>query len=698
MRPHLSWHKRAWQLRALALLVAAGLLALVQSLVGPGLAALEESLGDFAWRVGAKTQPERRVVVVDIDEASLQRVGAWPWSRSTLARLSERLDEAGVAVQAFDLVLDSPREGDAELADIWGRVPVVAGQVFSLTPLATPRVGEVAGALAAGACPPFAPRSEGYIANSPSLQASRLVVGHMTPAIEVDGVVRKVPAVICHDGQAYPSMALATLWRAAQPVVPGVNTAADWAWSDTGRPRLLGAASPQHVLISSALPGFEVPVDAHGQMRVPFGLDRRAFASVPAHKVLDGSADRSLLKGAIVLVGATGFGIVDTAATPLSEVAAGVEVHAQAVAGLLDQRVPFTPRGAPWLQLLAGAMGVSLLLVLAIRQPGDGAPVKRLPVAGLLVAVGMQLGASVMLVQGHVWLPWAAPALFVLFAATALAAAEHALTREQRARLSAHLGSYLPTPVAERLMAAEPTGTIQVEQREVSVLVADIRNFSAYAAHRPPQDTAALLHAFYCIAVDVVEQHGGVVENIAGDSMLAVWNAYSICPDHAQRALDAAKELVRATQAVLVRPRSATDDPTVQPLALGVGLESGKAIVGSFGPARRRSHAALGEPVSVASRLQGMTQELSVPVLLGPTMARRLPESGTEALGNYLLEGMRLHCTLYAPSDWAELVPSEQLWLPSMSGAAEGANEDSWAQRSDRSATSSLSRSPLRDA
>lgn len=689
------WRDRPWRLRAAVVVLSAALVGLLQVSAGSGLAVLEETIGDLTWRLGSGGQPERRVVVVDIDEASLDRVGPWPWPRATLARLSEQLDQAGAAVQAFDLVLDAAREGDAVLAEVWRRVPVVTGQVFSLTPLTTPRVGTVAGGLAAENCPPFAPASHGHVASNPTLLSARMALGHLTPFVERDGVVRKVPALVCHEGRAYPSLALATLWRAAQ-TPSGEPSVPDWTWHRPGEPATSWIdLTPWHRLTSPSLPGVEVPLDAHGQMRVPFRIDRRAFASVSAHKVLDGTADPALLRGAIILVGATGFGIVDVTATPLSAVAAGVEVHAQAIAGLLDHRVPFTPRQAPVIQALAALLGVGLMLALAARRPG--VPVKRLPIAGLVIAAGLYVGAASALWFGDVWLPWLLPALFVLLAAVTLATAEHALTRAQRERLSAHLGSYLPAPVAERLMAVDPSGSIEVDQRNVSVLVADIRNFSAFAAHRPTQETAALLHAFYCTAVDVVEQHGGVVENVSGDSILAVWNAYSDCPQHPRQAFDAAKELVRATRALLARPVAPEQDPLVQPLALGVGLESGTAIVGSFGPARRRSHAALGEPVSVASRLQQMTQDLSIPILVGPAMAHELPAEQTEALGDYLLEGMSLQYALYAPADWADLVPSEQLWAAAVSSRADDATGDSWADLAGNARNLSLARIPHSD-
>lgn len=672
---HPFWRDHPWRLRTAALALAGLVVWLLQSALPSAFSVTESAVGDLAWRIGATTAPERRVVIVDIDETSLRQVGPWPWSRGTIAQLAERLDAAGVAVQAYDMVFDAPREGDAELARRWAGLPVVAGQVFSLDPATTPQVGAVSGALALTACPGFAPVSQGHIANSRELVAPAMATGHLTPRIEVDGVVRKVPALVCHQGRAYPSLALATLWRAAQPAGVGPGES-DWAVQPRGS-GWAGLWQPELALVSPSLPGVWVPLDARGDMRVSYGQARKAFASVPAHQVLAGTADPALLRGAVVLVGATAFGLADVTATPLSSVAAGVEVHAQSVAALLDHRVPYTPRLVPVWQVLAGLAAAALLLLVAARQ--RGAPVKRLPIAGAVLALACSAGAVSALLGADLWLPWLAPALFALLAATSLATAEHALTRAQRERLSAHLGSYLPGPVAQRLMRSDPTGSIQVDQRTISVLAADIRNFSAFASHRKPDETAALLHAFYCIAVDVVEQHGGVVENVVGDSVVAVWNAYSDCPDHPAQALQAGKELLRATRALLVRPLDPQDPPLVQPLALGVGVETGSAVVGSFGPARRRAHAALGEPVSVASRLQQMTQDLSIPLLMGPQLAAQLalrgPAADAEHLGDYLLEGMTRQYAVYAPADWADLVPADQLWAGASSSRPSAAED-----------------------
>ena len=670
------WRRRPGLLRAAALLVSAAAALLPAQWAPEFFSAIEEIAGDAVWRLGASSRAERRVVLVDIDEKSLQAVGAWPWPRSTMADLSTRLGAAGAQLQAYDITFSDLRPGDDALAATWARTSTVVAQLFSLDPTATPGVGSLASALAAPNCPPFAPPSFGHYGTASSLLEAGPAVGHITPLVGADGVVRHVPALICHDGQAYASLALTTLWMAAQPTSSGANVPGrpDWKWHVAGSPWSVRSPTPFHAglapaawLTTANLPGVAVPLDVHGNMRVPYALNRQAFAAVSAVDVLQGRLDPALLRGALVLVGATAFGMGDTIATPHGAVASGLEVHAQSLVGLLDHQVPYTPVRWPLGQGLLMA-GVALtLLVVAMRR--RGVPAKRLPLTGLVLIGGVLLGFGLGLLQMGLWLPWLALVLFTLFASLSLATVEHALTRAQRERLSAHLGAYLPAPVAARLMASEPSGSLQLEPRQVSVLVADIRNFTALATHGRPDQVAVLLHAYCCQAVDVVERFGGVVENVVGDAILAVWRETPGADNqHPRQALAAAQELVRTTRQLFASGFPVTEHSLVQPLALGIGLESGVAIVGSFGPARRRAHAALGEPVSVAHRIQQMTADLSMPIIVGPQLAALLAPEGVEPLGDYLLEGLGKHYQLFAPVDWADLAAVDSNWATSAAG------------------------------
>ena len=664
------WRKHPGLLRAAALLLAA-LAALLPGVWFPqAVGGFQEVVGDAFWRYGSSAASERRVVLVDIDEKSLQAVGPWPWPRSTVAELSTRLASAGVHVQTFDIGFTDPKVGDDVLAAAWSATQPVVAQLLSIDPTVTPTAGTLSGALSAAGCPRFAPASYGYYGTADSLLVAQPSLGHITPSVGADGVIRHVPALICRDGKSYASLAMTTLWRAAQPEGQKPLRAPDWQWHG-GReasPFSFGLA-PAAWLTSPSLPGLNVPVDEQGNLRVPYALKREAFASVSASDVLSGKTDLSLLRGAIVIVGATAFGMVDTVATPHGGVASGLEVHTQALVGLLDQNLPYTPRNWAWLQAVLMAATASLLLLVSTRQ--RGVPAKRLPLVGLLLAVTFVGAAGWALLQAGLWLPWLPLVAFAVLGSVGLATVEHALTRAQRERLSAHLGAYLPAPVAKRLMATDPSGSLQLEQRNISVLVADIRNFTALATHGQPDEVAALLHAFCCEAVDVVERHGGVVENVVGDSIVAVWTASAGRENHAQQALAASQELVRATRSLLASRFPVAEDSLIQPLALGIGLESGVAIVGSFGPARRRAHAALGEPVSVASRIQQMTADLSMPIVVGPQLAAQLSPEGLEPLGEYLLEGLGKHYTLFAPAGWSDLVAVDSNWAHSVVESAD---------------------------
>ena len=694
------WRNRPRRLRVAVLALSAAVVGMLQAWAPQILSGAEYMSGDMLWRVSASTTPERRLVVVDIDETSLREVGPWPWPRSTVAELSRRLSQAGALVQVYDISFSDSMDGDEQLRQAWAHAPIVGAQIFSLDPSVTPKTGAAAGGLAQSGCPDFAPRSFGHYGTSPELLRAQPSMGHITPRIEQDGVIRKLPALVCHEGRAFPSLALAALWRVAQAETGGNVPPPDWQWHTRQADVFRGnGPAPAAWLTSRNLPGLLVPLDDRGDMLVPYRLDRKAFASVSASEVLRGAASASLLKGTIVLVGATAFGIGDTVATPHSAITSGIEVHAQALAGLLDNRLPYAPAQARLGQGLALVLVAAALWGLAARR--RGVPAKRLPLAGLGLALLCWAGASLALLSFDLWLPWAGVAVFAALASVSLATVEHALTRAQRERLSAHLGAYLPAPVAQRLMSTDPSGMLQVDQRDISVLVADIRNFSAFAAHRPAQETAAMLHAFCCITVDVVEQHGGVVENVIGDSILAVWNAYSECADHPKQAMAAASELLRATRQLLTSTGPMSEGSPVQPLALGVGLETGAAIVGSYGPARRRAHAALGEPVSVANRIQNMTLDLSMPILIGPQLAARLSAEATEPLGEYLLEGLSKHYSLFAPTAWAELVPADPHWVRSATSSERVADSSGWSRWADRAPSGPTPRGPsvsLRDA
>ena len=639
--------KKPMWLYALASALAVALMAAVSAVWAPQMMQWEERLSSHTWALANQDATERRLVVVDIDEKSTQALGPWPWPRERVATLLSGLDAYGVSLKVVDVLFDGAQDPaqDQKLADaLKAGAPTVIAQLFALSPDAQVKSGALTGALSdpmtgalaaaakpevcgPGAASPFTP-AYGFMAPHPLLALSSAGVGHITPTLDTDGSIRRVPSLVCFEGQAYPSLAVAGLAAAtgAQPLVRA------------NKPGLFGSSAP----LSIDVGGLQLPVDAQGQLRVSYQMPRAGFASVSAVDVLQGKVPQSLLKGAWVLVGSTAFGGGDAVPTPQGGAVGGVEVHAQLMSAALDGRTPFVPAWAPLWPLATGLLAL-LVLVLSLRASGAKAAWV-VPLVAVATG-GVIFGAHAWLLLGiHQWLGWGQPVLFLALAASLLTATEMLRVRAERERLFENLSSYLPEGAARRVAFEGPSAQVVAENREATVMLVDLRNFSAYCEERAPEDAATVLHLFYTTLDRIVTDHGGVVEQMVGDGLTAVWNGSSPCNQHAKKALQAAEVIWKEGVAQLPKVASRKTPP----LDIGIGIETGPVMVGSFGPARRRVHTVMGEAVSVAARLESLTAELGYPVLIGPKAHAQAECTEAQKIGDFLLAGMRTPRTVYA--------------------------------------------------
>ena len=677
-----------WRGRLLAL-AAAGLVWLCWFWLAPSsLQQIDERSTDLLWQVSASTQAEKRVILIDIDDSSLSRIGPWPWPRATVAELTRKLDEQGVGLKLFDVVFTDGRDGLAELSQAFAAregaattaapattattpSPTVVAQIFALNNESQLQSGTLAGALPGLGCQAPAMVAQGYLANAAGLHNR---AGHITPTLDADGAVRRVPAIVCFGSQSYPALTLAGVNASGRPpsssspsVMDVQRGASPWA--------------PPWQANLAALPGLPVALDAQGQMRVPYRLARSAFISVSAADVLQGKVPPGLLQGAWVIVGASAFGLADAVPTALGRHVSGSEVHAQLLAAIIDGAVPYTPLAAGWLQAGFVLLAAGALCLLCGGYPigprfGENGGQKStqkpahksallqryrvllMPIAALLLAgTAYSLHALAMFKLGW-YVGWSGPALAIVLAGGALGLAEHTRSLLEKRRLYQNLSSYVSAPVAEKIAFTVPSGNIEAQRLDVTVLAADVNNFSAYCEARSPEESARVLHHFYSTASDIISAHGGVVEEMVGDSLLALFNGPLPCADHSANALAAARELwVRCSQEL---PN--VSGQKLEPLGISVSLESGVALVGSFGSAGRRVHTVLGQVVTSTLRLRDMTVDVAYPVLVGQAAAKIImasssagsasstpdnPDLALKPLGSFLLPGLQHSQQIY---------------------------------------------------
>lgn len=623
-----SWFTQALlsasRMRALAVAVALLLVLALQASLAPTLNAWNDRLTSRSWSWADSTNQERRIVVIDIDEKSVQALGTWPWPRERVAQLLQALDQQGVGLKIVDILFDGPQAQDPALAQaLQSGAPSVIAQLFALHPQHNVQTGTLTGALSAmgatgpGSCPPGTPIAHGYMAPTASLLSAGQGVGHITPVVDPDGTIRRVPALICHQGQTYPALVVSALAAA---------TGAQPQW----RPQSGLSGAAQTLQVGS----FQLPTDAQGQLLVSYQTPRSGFIALSASDVLAGRVPAQLLQGAWALIGSTAMGAGDAVPTPQGGAVGGIEVHAQLLAAALDERTPYVPQWASYWPWASGAVS-ALLLLWALRLPRPGAAVT-VPAVALACALAVWGVHTTMLLAHHQVLAWGTPLLFIALLATSLLVAEMLRVRFERERLYQNLASYLPEGAARKVALSGPTAQVIAQRQEATVMFVDLRNFSAYCEGRSPEESATVLHLFYTTVDRIVGQHGGVVEQMVGDAIMAVWNGSSPCPNHAQKAVGAAEEIWREGVAQLPKVASRQTPP----LDLGLGIETGDIMIGSFGPAQRRVHSVLGETVTIASRLEKLTAELAYPILLGPEVVRQAQPPKAQALGDFLLDGL----------------------------------------------------------
>lgn len=656
----------------LTLLTAAQVAGLLQSDAVERL----DSFFDGARMQVAPPVHEPRIVIVDIDEASLVRVGRWPWSRDVVARLVTQLaDHYRARAIGFDVVFAEPdtssgygvleRLAAAELKD----VPGLRARLAALRP-ALDYDGLLAGALAGRPvvlgynvsekqskgllpAPAFtvdelhgrsvdALVSSGYEANLPQLQRAARGAGIFTAITDADGILRVSPLLQRIGDAYYPSLALATAAVALQAtaVKPYFTQAADSLSQD----ELDNGGLDYVSLLYGARRQIAIPVGQALTTTIQYrgrgGPDGGVFSYVSAADVLDGRVAPKTLEQAIVLVGTTAPGLNDIRATPVNREYPGVEVHANLLKSILDNSFKQRPDYAVAVELLQVLLaGLLLTLALAALAP---LPAVLLTLGALLAAAGL----NYWMYAGGAVLNLAAPLLLIGALAVLNLVWGYVFEFRKGRALVSRFGEYVaPELVAE--MAENPDSySMDGESRTLSVLFADVRGFTTIAEGLTPQALREYINLYLtAMSEDIRDSHHGTLDKYIGDAVMAFWGAPVAFADHASRAVASAL-LMQASAQRLSGEFAARGWP---PLKIGIGVNSGLMHVGDMGSRIRRAYTVMGDAVNLASRLEGITKVYGVGIAVGAATRAGAPEFAYRELDLVRVKGKQEPVAIFEP-------------------------------------------------
>lgn len=607
---------------------------------------------DAYQRLAPRAYQPMGVRIVDLDDASLSRLGQWPWPRTEVARLLRRLIELGAVVIGFDVVFAEPdRTSPANILPVWRsgghadelerlvgglpdhdsvfaaqvtQSPVVTGFVLVGTPTSQKPMAK-AGWASAGDDPlRFLPDFAGAVVTLPLITEQAMGNGSFNFFPDRDGVVRRVPMVFRMGTQLYPSLSAETLRVAlgARTIVvksSGANQEESFG-EHTG-------------IVAIKIGDAVVPTDGTGQVWL-HDTGHVADRYVPAWRVFEPDFDRGLIEGHIVLVGTSAPGLKDLRTSPLAEEIPGIEIHAQMLEQIALGDYLLRPDWTLGAEVVyVAALGLAMIVLVEVLGT--------LWVAGIgVLFMAAAAAASWLAYMRFHWLldpVYPVACLLIIY----LSAAILHFTRSERERR--WVRSAFSLYLSPHLVAKLTPGMLRLggQMKPMTLMFCDIRDFTTISEQFDPQGLTHVINSFLTPMTRIIQDRMGTIDKYIGDCIMAFWNAPLDDPDHARHACRSALAMLDRLEPLneQLRREAETAGRKFHPLAIGIGLNTGECCVGNMGSDQRLNYSVLGDTVNLASRLEGQSKNYGVSIVLSDETRAGAPEMASLELDLIMVKG-----------------------------------------------------------
>jgi adenylate cyclase len=563
-------------------------LALIVAVVLQGPTFVESiKLRYFDQLITSQPRVENNIYTVNIDEATLDRYGQWPFKRNQYANLIAQLYAHHAGLVVWDVMMPEADRlgGDAALVDTLRDHPVILANTPAQENKNEARKpgSAVIGSEHIGTLLNY----PGVIANIPSLEAAATGVGMSNTLPEIDGVNRRLPLFVASNGNLYPSIPLEVLRVISH--------------DDTFQVKL-NEQGVEKMRIPSFRP---IATDSLGRIWVDWSQTNKQVSAVNLPKTFNNG---------IVIVGTTAAGIANPVSTSMGAVYP--QDMQAAVIGTLANNVNIErPDWAPGAELLALVL-VSVIILALSRWVYVGLGVGVI-LLGSLIPVSMYLFATYKFLIDAI-VPLAGGVLVMLHAYGIKFISEFL----QKQQIKKQFGTYLSPAMVEKLQKNPELLTLGGETRQLSIMFTDVRGFTTISEHygKDVQGLTRIMNRYMTAMTGKIIENNGTLDKYIGDAQMAFWNAPLDDPDHAVNAVRTGLSMLED----LDEFNAEIAKEGVPAFGMGLGINTGDVVVGNMGSRQRFDYTCLGDSVNLASRLEGQSKGYGVRIILGPTTAEQV--------------------------------------------------------------------------
>lgn len=612
---------------------------------------LEDKLRDYRFMIRGAVRPEDRIVIAAIDEKSIERLGRWPWDRDRIAQLLDKLTAAGAELITFDIIYSEHEKNDLMLR----RAINDAGNVLLPVVFLFDQESESSAteSLMGSAFLSVKNRemfreynpiaAKGVLMPVPELIEDAMGLGFINMFPDADGTLRWESMVIGYNGQLYPSITL----KAA----------------------ITYLGIPPEKVVLDATKGIQVgkryiPTDRWGRTFINYYGPEQTFKHISISDILDDKIRPELLKGKIVLIGATAIGIYDLRVTPFSAAMPGVEKHASVIASILENSFLKTISFST--DLIALLLSGALFSVIIVRFKAVGASWFTLLSLSVILLSAYYLFAHKGLLVNITY-----PSINILLIFISNTAYNYMVEERYAKRIRAMFSSYSTERVVNELIKNPDMARIGGERREVTVLFSDVRGFTTFSEKYSPEEVVAILNEYLGAMTEVIFKWEGTLDKFIGDAIVVFWGAPLRQENHAELAVGCALEMVSRLRELQEKWK----EEGREPLDMGIGLNTGDVLVGNIGAeGKKMDYTVIGDNVNLGARLESLTRRYDTSILITESTVTRI-RSGVEegkighvsvkGLGKVIVKGKKLPVGIYQvkslePGTRSVIVESEE--------------------------------------